>query len=195
MRPGVRLVLILVAALGLAGCDLVRDASLPRAAPRVDAPARLQNRLPPGSATAGVTIYLPRLFEDGSLGLQGVPRVVAASDDPAWEMLQALIRGPDGDERAANFQYALDRRTRVLNVHVDGGTCTIEFGQGLEQVHGRPFSELVYWSIVFTLTEVPGIQRVVLTRGGAPLQHLGDPPFALPAQGTRDAAPAWARPR
>ena len=148
---------------------------------------------PPGASE--ITIYLPRLFEDDSLGLQGVIRAVVPSADPVRDAIEALIRGPDGDERAADYQYALDRRTRVVNVRMESGTATVELDEQIRRVHGRPFSELVYWSIVFTLTAVPGVERVALIQNGAPLAQLGDPPFTVPAAGTRAAAPAWAHPQ
>lgn len=142
-----------------------------------------------------ITIYLPRLFEDNSLGLRAVARDVEPSEVRGREALEALIRGPNGDERAANFQYALERRTRVKTFRVEGGTAMIELDEGLERVHGRPFSELVYWAIVYTLTETPGVERVVLARGDAPVTELGAPPARVPAPAGRVDVPSWARPR
>jgi hypothetical protein len=83
----------------------------------------------------------------------------------------------------------------VLGVTVENGTAVADLGAGLEQVHGQPFSELVYWSLVYTLTETPGVRRVELRQFGAPLATLGEPPFPVPSQATRDQAPDWARPR
>ncbi|HEV8613561.1 MAG TPA: GerMN domain-containing protein [Gemmatimonadales bacterium] len=176
-------------------CDLLRSLGSPSGSPRVSAEQQIARSAPRDATAEEVTIYLPRLFADGTLGLQGVPRPIDADRDPAWEVLQALIRGPDGEERAADFQYALDRRTRALGVRVEGGTGTIEFGEGLERVHGRPFSELVYWSIVYTMTEVPGVDRVALTHEGRRLATLGSPPFDVPSVASRAEAPSWARPR
>jgi spore germination protein GerM len=84
----------------------------------------------------------------------------------------------------------------VLDLRVEGGTAAIELDDaGLRRVHGRPYSELVFWSIVYTMTEVPGVERVSLLRGGVPLPALGDPPFSVPAVAGRQDAPAWVRPR
>jgi spore germination protein GerM len=185
----------LVAVSVLAACDLIGAVGKSPTPTRVRR-ASLAAPLPPESSASTLTIYLPRLFDDGSLGLQAAPRVATETGETARYALDALIRGPNGDERAADFQYALDRRTQVLDLRVEEGTAVVELDEaGLQRVHGRPFSELVYWSIVFTLTEVPEVQRVVLTRGGEPLPSLGDPPFPLPRLGTREVAPPWARPR
>ena len=139
-------------------------------------------------------IYLPALLEDDSLGLRAAPRGLPGTGEPLREALEALILGPNGSERAADFEVALDRRTRLLAASVERGTASIEFDEGIERVHGRPFSELVYWSIVYTATEVPGVERVRLLRQGSVIGELGDPPFTVPDTAGRDDAPAWARP-
>ena len=54
---------------------------------------------------------------------------------------------------------------------------------------------LVFAEVVFTVTEAPGVERVVLVRGGAPLAVLGDPPFTVPMVASRAAAPPWVQPR
>jgi Sporulation and spore germination len=142
-----------------------------------------------------VTIYLPRLFEDGSLGLRAASRPATLPDDPARDAIESLVRGPSGDERAADFEYALDQRSRLRSVGVNGGTVTVDFESGIDRVHGRPFSELVYWSIVCTLTDVPAVDRVALSYRGDPLREIGYPPFPVPPFATRADVPDWARPR
>jgi hypothetical protein len=74
-------------------------------------------------------------------------------------------------------------------------TAILDFESGLERIHGNPFSELTYWSIVYTATEVPGVERLTLLDGGARLPALGFPPFSVPTAGSRADAPEWARPR
>ncbi len=148
-----------------------------------------------GSAARQTTIFLPHLLADGSLRLEPVPRSRVDSGNLARDALEMLVEGPTGDERAADLQYALDRRTQVLGVTVDSGTAVANFGNGLDRVHGRPFSELVYWAVVYTLTQAPGVDRVELRQYGTPLRTLGDPPFSVPATAMRDQAPDWVRPR
>jgi spore germination protein GerM len=149
----------------------------------------------PEGETRPITIYLPRRFLDDALGLQAVARSVPADQEPAHAALAALIAGPDGDERADDFQYPLDRRTQIRAVRVEDHVAVVDLGAEIDRVRGRPFSELVYWSIVYTLTEVPSVERVALRREGEVLAQLGDPFFAVPAAAGRAEAPAWARPR
>ncbi len=190
LATGLTVAFSLVAAL-LVACD---------ATPPADArpsPARRGDLVPatPVGDTRQIVIYLPRRFADDSLGLQAVSRAVPVELESARAAATALIAGPDGDERADDFQYPLDRHTRLLGVWVESGTATLDLGDEVDRVRGRPYSELVYWSIVYTLTEVPGVERVALRRLGEPLLELGTPPFRVPPTGSRAEAPAWAHPR
>ena len=189
-RPLGGFALSAVLALAIAACQ----AEAPAAPAPVEAAAGPSTVAPAGAA-GSFTIYLPRLFEDDSLGLRGVARSLTWSGAPARDAIDELIRGPNGDERAADFQYPLDRRTRLRSATITDGTATVDFETGLERVHGRPFSELVYWSILYTATEVRGVERVVLQEGGGRLSELGFPAFSVPATATRQDAPAWVRPR
>lgn len=182
-------------AFGLSAVLALSIAACQAAAPGPSGAASRPGTGAPGGAAASFTIYLPRLFEDDSLGLRGVARNLTWSDAPARDAIDQLIRGPDGDERAADFHYALDRRTRLRSATITDGTAIVDFETGLERVHGRPFSELVYWSILYTATEVPGVERLVLQEGGGRLSELGFPAFSVPAVAMRSGAPAWVRPR
>lgn len=179
----------------LAGCGRGGAADVGPVAQRPPRPLPLATATPPPQAIE-IALYLPRLFEDDSLGLRRVSRTIVPSGEPARDAVEALIRGPNGDERAADIQYPLDRRTRVLAARVEGGLVELELDdEGLRLVHGRPYSELVFWSIVYTLTEAPGVDGVMLLREGRPLLEFGSPPVAVPPGASRRDAPAWVRPR
>ena len=198
----------LLAAWLVAGCAFAQPATHPvastspaielssrgPASPGPQAPTRALARLAPAQG-GPVTIYLPRLFEDGSLGLRAVARPATNADEPLRDAIEALIRGPNGGERADDFEYPLDPRTALRSVAVNGGMATIDFESGIDGVYGRPYSELVYWSIVYTATEVPGVDRVTLAYRGSMLREIGEPTLAVPAAAGRADAPDWARPR
>jgi spore germination protein GerM len=187
--------LLAAAALALAGCSALRFPT-PSVPPTSASPGRPLARLQPTVQGPTFTMYLPRLFEDESLGLRGVPRATVEGRDPTMTAIEALIRGPDGDERADDFEYPLDPQTRVVSLAVVDSTAMLELDAArLQRVHGRPFSELAYWSIVYTLTELPGVERVTLLQDGQPVAAFGSPPITLRVGATRADAPAWARPR
>ena len=179
-------------ALAAFGCNGTDEAP----APPPPQPARRDAAAPAVAGTRVAQVYLPRWFDDDSLGLQGLERQLPAGENVARATLEALIQGPTGLERANNVQYALDRGTRILGLSLNDGTAVIELdSEGLDRIHGRPFSELAFWSLVFTMTEAPGIESVTLVKDGTPLAALGDPPFTLPTQASRSQAPPWVQPR
>jgi spore germination protein GerM len=173
------------------GCDLI---SQPKDGERVARQGPVSLLATPEGETHAIMIYLPRRFMDDSLGLQAVPRTVPADQPLALAALTALVAGPNGDERADDFHYPLDRRTTIRGVQVEDRVAILDLGAQIDRVRGQPFSELAYWSLVYTLTEVSGVDRVALRREGVPLTQFGDPPFPLP-NGGRGEAPGWARPR
>ncbi len=176
-----------------AGCDHFPGSSPARSAqPTVANPTPNFSTVP---LNRSISIYLPRLFPDGSLGLASAQRRIPPEDDPLADALQALIQGPNGDERAGDYEVALDRHTRVLSLQRDGDTALVAFDDNLARVRGRPFSELVYWSIVYTATEAPGIQRLGLLQQNAPLTQFGYPAIPIAAHASRADAPLWAQPR
>lgn len=189
--------LILVALVWpIASCGFLRAAPGTSAGP-TPPPTAIRGALPdiaPGTPTSEITLYFPRLLEDETLGLSATRRVVP-SHDLLRMAIEALIQGPDGDERAADYAYPLSPRTRVISLRVDDGVARIEFDREVDRVRGRPFSELAYWSIVYTLTEVPGVRAVTLLRDAEPLREFGFPAFRIPEIGTRTDAPSWAHPR
>src|SRR5437870_5633461 len=108
-----RLALLLL----ISACNLRGQDTAPSALPA--APDRPILTVAPEGATTAVTMYLPRWFEDDSLGLRGVSRSLPSNDLPRL-LVEALIHGPNGEERAANFEYPFDPRTSVVAFRVDG---------------------------------------------------------------------------
>lgn len=170
----------------------------------LDGPSQAQ---PAGSAAANptpnlggpsavvITIYLPRLFPDGALGLAAAQRSSPVGAEPVRAALEAVIGGPNGDERAADYEVALDRHTQILSVDKKAGTALVEFDDTLARVRGRPFSELIYWALVYTATEAPEVERLGLLRHLQPLIEFGYPPVAIAPRAGRNDAPSWVRPR
>jgi spore germination protein GerM len=162
--------------------------------PPVSAPNRIRTPLPEGVAATRTTLYFPRYFEDSSLGLRGVERPIP-DDQPVRRALEALIQGPDGPERAADLNYPVNPHTAIVSFELVNGVVTVELGPELAEVRGRPYSELAYWSIVYTLTELPEVRGVALLHAGQPLREFGYPPVPIPAVASRSDAPGWAHPR
>jgi spore germination protein GerM len=178
----------------VAGCDLLSGLRPAESAQPAAANPTPNFSTQPLTGTI-ITIYLPRLFSDGSLGLAAVQRGIPPQEDQVADSLQALIQGPTGDERADDYEVALDRRTQVLSLQRDGDAVLVTFDDNLARVRGRPYSELVYWAIVYTATEAPGVQRAGLLQHDAPLLQFGYPAIAIAARASRSDAPWWVHPR
>lgn len=187
-----RAALLLGALLFLVSCGLVAAPEAPPVPTRV--PAQIRPPLPAGVTAVEVTLYFPRYFEDTSFALRATTCSVG-SDDLPLRTMEALIRGPDGPERADDLNYPLSPRTKLLSVREVGGVVNVDLGPEVAEVRGRPYSELAYWSIVYTLTDLPGIQGVTLLREGQPLREFGFPPVPISEAANRAQAPAWVTPR
>jgi len=99
-----------------------------------------------------------------------VARTVSAKS-PARGALEELIAGevPPGCDRP------LPDRVSVRGVRVDGGIATADFSEELVTGFGGGSSseEAVVYSIVNTLTSVPGIARVQILVSGRQVETIG----------------------
>jgi spore germination protein GerM len=114
------------------------------------------------------TVYLKqRLGPEGPRG-QIAPVLMPVAREPrdgipaAHQAVLELRVGPSPDERAHGFLDTLEPETRVRSVAVDGGTATVELA-GAE-----PNEFYAHGAIVYSLTELPGIDRVAFRLDGKP---------------------------
>jgi Sporulation and spore germination len=105
-----------------------------------------------------VTVYFKqRLGGDGPHGqvvpvLEPVERDRRPHMNAAWQALLELRQGPTPGERALGFEPTLELDARPLSVSVRGSTAIVHLA--------RPASFYAAAAIVYTLTEVDGIDRV-----------------------------------
>ena len=109
-----------------------------------------------GGSQDASTLYFPH-------GAQGVLEPVARESSPATptSVVAALIRGPVVSERGRGLGPAVHARVRAYTVAVHGGTAVVEYS-------GAELGLTAAASLVFTLTELPGIERVSLRLDGRP---------------------------
>jgi spore germination protein GerM len=135
-----------------------------------------------------MAVYFPRMDAQGKITLVRVERKVEDQVTPEVAVAQ-FIAGPTGAERAADLAIALHRATPIRSVSLREGTAVVDFGPEVQEVAGTPWVEAVYWSLVLTLLDVPGVQQIELRQDGRPLRTLGSPPFPLPSAPRREQAP------
>jgi hypothetical protein len=109
--------------------------------------------------------FRQRLGADGPNGqvvpvLEPVTRTSRAHMDPAWQALLELRQGPTPSERALGFEPTLDLESRPLSVRIERDLAIVELAAPTD-IYGSA-------AIVYSLTELDGIERVRLVVDGKP---------------------------
>ena len=81
-------------------------------------------------------------------------------------VLDQLIKGPTAEQRAQDLRSSVPESAQVDSVRVQDGIATVNFGS-LGTIEGRG-QRLAAAQIVFTLTELVGIEAVRFIVGGNP---------------------------
>jgi spore germination protein GerM len=163
-----RLLVALAVALLVTGCGVQEDAA-PRQIDPQSVPFGLLDPTfePPSTTVAvGATSSPLRVWlvsdEDN---LVAVPRQVAGSAT-VGKALDTLLAGASQAEANLRLTSALAAGTRLLDVSVAAdGTATVDLSRELLSVTGRRQIQALA-QIVFTATEVPGVERVFFRFSG-----------------------------
>lgn len=107
---------------------------------------------------------------DGSCLLSERRQLTIAQDKPLAEYAaEELIRGPQRSDAAA----AVPEGTSLLSLHISGGICTVDLSEAFYR--GRPSSpreeRLMIYSLVNTMTSLPGVDMVQITVEGRRLEE------------------------
>lgn len=160
-------VLSLILVVIVAGCRVPDDSS-PREIPEDEIPFDL---LAPSSTAPPATS--PVATVEGTIYLAAADRLVPVKRSvPAplnlGSMLAALVQGPTSDESAKGYVSSVGPEASVLNVVVnENGSATVDlsdafYGIGVqEQITGLA-------QIVYTTTELPGVQNVRIQLNAQP---------------------------
>jgi spore germination protein GerM len=102
--------------------------------------------------------------------LQRVERRPPSQESMAAAVVRALLDGPSADERRRGFRPPVHARIRRFSVHICDGTAVVDYS-------GEPIRDFyAEAAVVFSLTALPGIERVSL-------RHEGTPCCAMDQQG------------
>jgi immunoglobulin-like protein involved in spore germination/sporulation and spore germination protein len=146
-----RLVIVL-AVMPLAACGS-SGGSRSTATPTEPLPA------PPRPSTATETSPLPTpalifFLRDGKLA--AARRAVSQARGIEAAAVQAVLRGPDAEERQAGLTTALHRGARLKSLSIRGGVAKVS----LALTDRRDFSNKADAQLVYTLTEFPAVGAV-----------------------------------
>ena len=106
----------------------------------------------PAEKEASLTYYLPT--EDGLHILPSTVKVKAA-DRTAKTAIEEMLRA----DRKSKYPL-VPAGTRLKSVHIEDGTCSVNFTKELNQLQGETGQSLFIAMTVDTLTEFPNIKRV-----------------------------------
>jgi germination protein M len=153
------LVLLAVSAgCGSSGSSSATTPTLPTTAPTSTTP-------PP---TAAAVVYLMR-----GEHLAAVSRTVTGEGSAAHLAVSGLLQAPSADELGAGLGTAIPAETTLLGVTTRGDLATVDLSRAFESGGGSLSMQARVAQVVYTLTRVPGIQRVAFQLDGHPVQAIG----------------------
>jgi spore germination protein GerM len=109
--------------------------------------------------------YLRREFLVGVV----VPRPPANARTALAQAVSSLSSGPTGEQRAQGLDTALPPALHLVVAGIAGTQVTIDL-QGQDAATVGAQGPLAVGQVVLTATSVPGVDTVVLTRQGEPMQ-------------------------
>ena len=157
-RPAIAL---LATAIALTGCGLSPDA-----APR-DLPADERTLVPAQAASGGQAegpdrIYLGAPGEERLL--RSVPRDAVSRQD----LIEILFAGPNEDELDQQYTTFLPANLQLIDTFKQGTILFLDVSEELTELTGQPLSRALA-QIVYTATELEGVERVQITVDGNPV--------------------------
>jgi hypothetical protein len=103
--------------------------------------------------------------------------------------IEALINGPTPDERAGTpaISGGLPDATELLGITISGGTARVDFSSEIEDVGGTFGETAVLAQLVFTVTQFPTVDEVVLLIEGEVVEFYGSHGMEVTPSLTRDS--------
>lgn len=111
--------------------------------------------------TQTVRVYLAR---GEYLGV--VTRTVPATPAIARAAMEELLAGPNATETGWGFGSEVPDGTRLLGLTIDGGTARVDLSGDFESGGGMLSVTMRLAQVVYTLTQFPTVERVVLMMDG-----------------------------
>ena len=148
--------------------------------PAANAPAQPAAQPATGTQTSQAetrerVLYFTEVDRGGAILRIRVNRKIPVSDSPMTDAIQALIAGPNADERSRGLMSLIPPGTRILSAQVRGSTAYISFSEdfqynsyGVEGYAGQ------LRQIIYTATEFSNIKDVQVLVDGRRVDYLGE---------------------
>jgi spore germination protein GerM len=119
-------------------------------------------------------IYLIRYSEtDGSIKLVPAIRPRPKGDSPLYDTLKALVAGPDDKEDSVGLSTAIPGGVSLNSLKVQDGTAFIDVSGNFENGTGGKIMKSRVYQIVYTATEFPTVNNVLITIDGRKVTNFG----------------------
>ena len=116
-----------------------------------------------------------RIGSDGSVLGVRADRRLPASESPLRDVIQALIGGPNAEERQRSLISLIPQGTRLLSITIRGDTAYINFNEDFQyNTYGTEGYDGQLRQIVFTATEFPNVRDVQILIEGSRIDFLGE---------------------
>jgi spore germination protein GerM len=121
------------------------------------------------------SIYLTQVDQDGAILRTKVARQLPASDSPMLDSLNALLQGPNADERKKNLVSLIPQGSRILSATVRGNTAYISFSEEFQyNTYGVEGYAAQLKQVVWTATEFSNVKDVQILIEGRRIDYLGE---------------------
>jgi spore germination protein GerM len=120
-------------------------------------------------------LYFTQIGSDGSVQRVRSDRRLPATDSPLRDVIQALIAGPNAEERQRGLISLIPGGTRLLSIAIRGDTAYINFNEDFQyNTYGTQGYNGQLRQIVFTATEFPNVRDVQILIEGNRVDYIGE---------------------
>ena len=126
-----------------------------------------------------VSLYFCSLGEDKKFISEERTITAGNLQTAAINAMQEILKGP-----SKTYYYAvIPGGTKLLGVEVQGNIVKVDLSEEFfkDSLDNRILDEYIIYSIVDTLTEIPGIEGVVFYIGGKRIKVYGNVDLSIPA--------------
>ena len=143
-------------------------------------PSRTQDNSPPAAPTTQAelrdrSLYFIHVDRGGSILREKVNRKIPVSDSPMTDAIEAIISGPNTEEKNKGLISLIPPNTRILSATVRGNTAYISFSEDFQyNTYGVEGYAGQLRQVVFTATEFPNVDDVQILIEGRRVDYLGE---------------------
>jgi len=144
---------------------------MPAATTQTAAPQNTQSQV----ETRERALYFIHVDRGGSILREKVNRRIPVSASPMTDAIEAIISGPNNEEKNKGLISLIPPNTRILSATVRGDTAYISFSEDFQyNVYGVEGYAAQLRQIVFTATEFPNIKSVQILIEDRRVDYLGE---------------------